>query len=257
MEINILCVGNSFAVDASTYVHQIAKSAGRDINIYVLYIPGCPIDLHYKNFLSGEKQYEFYENGSRTPLMWCSIHEGLQYKKWDYITFQQRSGDSVDSKTFFPELTLLMEGIRKYSDAQYLLHMTWSYAKKFSHERYGSNPMDQNAMDRDIFKTYDEVAKRKNIPYIIPTGRAVRKARELYGDVLDRDGYHLSEMGRALAGILWNYYLLGLNIDPSHYSPTGFTYDDVTPGVDDKTYQQLVKIAYETIKENKGHNLYD
>ena len=257
MEINILCIGNSFSVDVSTYVHQIAKSAGRDINIYVLYIPGCPIDLHWKNYLSGEKQYEFYENGGRNPIMWCSIHEGLVYKKWDYITFQQRSGDSGDAKTFFPELTLLMENIRKNSDAQYLLHMTWSYAKRFSHEKYGSDPMDQDAMDKDIFSAYDEVSSKTGVPYVIPTGKAVKKARGVFGDVLDRDGYHLSEMGRALAGILWTYYLLGLDIDVSHYSPTGFTYDDVTPGVDDKTYQELVKIARETIKENKGHNLHD
>ena len=45
---NILCVGNSFAVDASTYVHQIAKAIGEDINVHVLYIPGCPINLHWR-----------------------------------------------------------------------------------------------------------------------------------------------------------------------------------------------------------------
>ena len=58
---NILCVGNSFAVDVSTYVHQIAKSNDLDINICVLYIGGCPIDLHWKNFLSKEKAYDFYK----------------------------------------------------------------------------------------------------------------------------------------------------------------------------------------------------
>lgn len=41
-----LCVGNSFAVDASTYINQIAQSIGEDINIHVLYIPGCPVDRH-------------------------------------------------------------------------------------------------------------------------------------------------------------------------------------------------------------------
>ena len=76
----ILCVGNSFSVDVSTYVHQIAKAAGKDIDIYVLYIGGCPINLHYKNLLSGEKAYEFYKNGERNPIMWCSIQEGLTTK---------------------------------------------------------------------------------------------------------------------------------------------------------------------------------
>ncbi len=252
----ILCVGNSFAVDVSTYVHQMAESVGKDIDIYVLYIGGCPIDLHYKNLLSGEKAYEFYKNGSRTPLMWCSIQEGLQYEKWDYITFQQRSGDSVDENTFFPELPLLMEGIRKYSDGKYLLHMTWSYAKAFSHERYGSNPMDQEGMNRDIFKTYEHVSQKINVPYVIPTGKAIKGAREVYGDNLTRDGYHLNEMGRTIAGYLWTYYFLGLDIDLSSFRPSGHSYDDITPPVEEKELETLRNIAKQVLLNNKGHNLH-
>ena len=252
---NILCVGNSFAVDASTYVHQIAEAAGLDINIHVLYIGGCPIDLHWKNFVSGEKAYEFYENGKY--LDWVSIQEGLKFKKWDYITFQQRSGDSVDANTFFPELTLLMEGIRKYSDATYLLHKTWSYSKSFSHERYGSNPMNQKGMDDDIKTAYIEASKRSGIPYIIPSGEAIRLAREKYGDVLDRDGYHLNEMGRTLTGILWVFYLTGrTDLDISSFVPSGHSYDDVTPGVSKETVKELVEIAKKALENNKGYNLY-
>ena len=255
---NILCVGNSFAVDASTYVHQIAKSIGKDINIYVLYIGGCPIDLHWKNFLSKEKAYEFYINGNRTPTLWCDIFEGLNYKKYDYITFQQRSGDSVDADTFFPELTMLMEGIRGYSDATYLLHKTWSYAKEFSHERYGSNPMDQDAMDRDIKDAYIKVSERSGIPYIIPSGEAIRLAREVFGDNLTRDGYHLNERGRTLVGILWVIYLLGLkDIDLSNFHPSGYSFSDSVGPIDEKELNVLKEIAFKAIKNNKGYNLYD
>ena len=254
----ILCVGNSFAVDASAYVHQIALAAGFDIDIHVLYIPGCPVDLHYKNFLSKDKAYEFYINGNRQPTLYCDIFEGLQYTKYDFITFQQRSGDSVNSKTFFPELPLLMEGIRKYSSATYLLHKTWSYAKTFSHERYGSNPMDQDAMDRDIRQAYIEVSKQSHIPYIIPSGEAIRLARIKYGDVLTRDGYHLNELGRTLVGILWVCYLLGkTDLDLSKFEPSGYTYDEVTPPVDKKTICELLDIVKQTLKNNKGYNLYE
>ena len=253
---NILCVGNSFAVDASTYVHQIAKAAGYDINIHVLYIPGCPIDLHYKNYLSKDKAYEFYINGNKVPTMYCDIFEGLQYTKYDYITFQQRSGDSVDASTFFPELTLLMEGIRKYSDATYLLHKTWSYAKTFSHDRYGSNPMNQEGMDKDIKSAYIEVSKKSDIPYIIPSGEAILLARNKYGDFLTRDGYHLNERGRTLVGILWVMYLLKkVDIDLSSFHPSGYTYDDVTPPVSDEEVKELIEIAKQALKNNEGYNL--
>lgn len=255
---NILCVGNSFAVDASTYVHQVALSAGYDIDINVLYIGGCPVNLHWQNFLSKDKAYEFYINGQRTPTLYCDIFEGLEYTKYDFITFQQRSGDSVDASTFFPELTLLMEGIRKYSQGTYLLHKTWSYAKEFSHERYGSNPMDQDAMDRDIKSAYEQVSKQSGIPYIIPSGEAIRLARIKYGDVLTRDGYHLNELGRTLVGILWVMYLTkNININIHNFHPSGHSYDDVTGPVDDKTIQELVEIAKEAINNNKGHNLYE
>ena len=253
---NILCVGNSFAVDVATYVHQIAESIGKDINIHVLYIGGCPVDLHWKNFLSKQKAYEFYINGNRNPSMWCDIFEGLEYTNYDYITFQQRSGDSGNADTFFPELNYLMEGIRKYSSGTYLLHKTWSYAKEFSHEKYGSNPLDQKAMDDDIKNAYIEVSKRSDIPYIIPSGEAIRLARIKYGDKLNRDGFHLNELARTLTGILWVMYLLKIDdIDISNFHPSGYSYDDITPPVDDKTLKELVEIAKEAIKNNEGYNL--
>lgn len=251
----ILCIGNSFAVDICTYVHQIAKSAGKDIQIYVLHIGGCPIDKHYHLLQTGEKAYEFYENGNMTPIMWCSLEEGLKFDKWDYITFQQVSGKSGDANTYFPELPLLMEGVRKYSDAKFLLHMTWSYAKDYSHEKYGSNPLDQEAMTNDVFKAYDTVSKKVGIPYIIPSGRAIKLAREVYGDVLNRDGFHLSELGRTLTGFVWAYYFLGLDIDPSSFRPTGFSYSDSVGPVDEKELPKLREIAKKALLENKDYNL--
>ena len=252
---NILCIGNSFAVDVSTYVHQIAKSAGKDIEIYVLHIGGCPITRHYKNILSGEKEYEFYKNGSRTPMMWCSIHEGIAYEKWDYITFQQVSTDSVDADTFFPELPLLMDEVKKLSDGKFLLHKTWSYSKGHSHEKYGKNPMNQEKMSQDIEKAYDIVSEKVRIPFIIPSGTAITNAREVFGDTLDRDGFHLNERGRTVAGYLWAYYFLGLDIDVSSFRPSGCSYSDSTPGVDAKELPVLMEIAKKTLEENKGHNL--
>ena len=258
MKISVLCVGNSFAVDASTYVHQVAEAAGLDIDIHVLYIPGCPVDLHWKNFLSKDKVYEFYVNGNKKPTLYCDIFEGLEFTKYDFITFQQRSGDSVDSKTFFPELTQLMEGIRQYSSAKCLLHKTWSYAKSFQHERYGSHPMDQDAMDKDIKTAYEEVSEISGIKNIIPTGEAIKLARIKYGDNLTRDGYHLNELGRTLAGILWVFYLLDrTDLDLSKFSPSGYSYDEVTPPVSQEEIKELIEIAKEALKNNKGHNLND
>ncbi len=254
----ILCVGNSFAVDASTYVHQIAEFIKKDIDIHVLYIPGCPINRHWKNILTKDKEYEFYINGSKEPTMWCDIYDGLGYAKYDYITFQQRSGDSGDASTFFPELNLLTEAIKKDYQGTHVLHKTWSYAKDFSHDKYGRDPLNQDWMDQDIKDAYIQVSERSGIKYIIPSGEAIRLAREVYGDDLNRDGYHLNERGRLLTGILWVMFFTGktdFNLDG--FVPRGFTYDDVTPGTKVEEIPELVKIAKKALENNKGYNLYE
>ena len=256
--INILCVGNSFAIDMATYVHQIAKSNGLDINIGVLYIGGCSIEHHWRNYLSKDKEYIFYLNGDQYSPDYCDFFYPFPLFKWDYITFQQRSGDSVDSTTFFPELTLLMEGVRKLSDATFLLHKTWSYAIEYSHERYGSNPLDQKAMTRDINQAYEEVSQKTNTPYIIPSGVAVDLARKVFGDYLNRDGYHLNDRGRVLTGFTMVYFITGnLDLDLSKFNPLDYRYDELTGPVPQEELTRLIEIAKEAVRNNKGHNLYD
>ena len=254
----ILCIGNSFSVDVSTYVHQIAKAAGYDIDIYGLYIGGCPIKEHWRLLNSKEPLYEFYINGEKTPTMKCGIIDGLTYTKYDYITFQQVSSSSWDPNTYFPELPLLMEGVRKYSDAKYLLHKTWSYAKNFHNEHYGSDPLDQAAMDKDVKHAYEVVSEKVGIKNIIPSGTCISLARQKYGDILNRDGFHLNELGRTLTGILWVMYLLGrTDLDLSNFVPSGYTYEYGVEGISKEMIPELMEIAKETLKENKGHNLED
>lgn len=255
---NILFIGNSFSVDVSTYIHQIAEANNLDINVYVLYIGGCPIKKHYENYLNKVMPYEFFINGSKEREKWCDLFEGLKYTHYDYISFQQVSQDSGDPDTYFPDLPLLMEGVRKYSDATFLLHKTWSYAKTFRHWKYGENPLNQAQMDKDIANAYEVVSEKVGIKYIMPSGLAVTKAREVFGDDLNRDGFHLNERGRTLTGILLTYYLSGAKeLDLSKFVPSGRTFDDVTPGIDVKELPILNKIAKETIQDNKGHNLYE
>lgn len=253
---NILSLGNSFSLDAAAYVHQIAKEIGEDINIYVLHIPGCPIVRHWENYLSKEEAYDLFINGKRAHDRKISIFEGLECAKYDYVTFQQRSDDSGDATSFFPELTLLMKYLRKYTEGKYLLHQTWSYRKYYTHSKYGHDPLDQDAMDKDIGDAYLAVSKQSGIKYIIPSGEAIRLAREIYGDDLNRDGFHLNERGRTLLGILWVMYLTGKHdLSLPNFSPSGYTYDEVTPPIDKKEIAGLIKIAQKALLNNKGFNL--
>ena len=253
---NILCIGNSFSIDAARYLHQIAKAAGKDINVGNLYIGGCPISRHLQNINNPDiHDYEFHFNGKRIDDNWYNIFFGLRYMKWDYITFQQVSGLSVDSKTYFPELSELLKKVRKESDATFILHRTWAYAPTHSHEKYGSNPLDQKAMHEDIVKAYEEVSKITGIPYIIPSGSGIYDGCTKLHRIMHRDGFHINERGRTLCGIIWAYYFFGLDIDVSSYEPEGYSYDDVTPPVSKEEYKELIELAREVIKNNKKYNL--
>ena len=148
-----------------------------------------------------------------------------------------------------------MEKVRKYSDATFILHRTWAYASTHSHEKYGSNPMDQKAMHEDIIKAYIEVSKRTSIPFIIPSGSAIYECQMRNDWNMHRDGFHINERGRTLCGILWCYYFLGLDIDVSKYEPEGYSYDEVTPPVTKEEYYKLIEVAKDVIKENQKYNL--
>ena len=150
-----------------------------------------------------------------------------------------------------------MNELRKKTNAIFMLHETWSYAKSFQHEKYGSNPMDQAAMDKDIRNAYLFASEKTGVKYIIPTGLGVELARQIFGDELTRDGYHLNERARTLAGMIWAYYFLGKDIDFSSFRPSGFTYDEVTGPVEDKELEILNDVAKKALDNNRGHNLYE
>ena len=86
----ILLISNSFGVNLQTYTKEIAKDNRLDLQIYTLYIGGCPLELHDKNIKENNKAYELFINGSSTGEF-VSINEMLLKEKWDYISLQQAS----------------------------------------------------------------------------------------------------------------------------------------------------------------------
>lgn len=238
----ILFIGNSFSVDTGTYMHQIAKAIGEDIYVAVLHIGGCPISKHYHHILNNTQEYEIFINGEKNPSkINATIFDGLNLQdKWDIISFQQWSYLSCDVKSYFPELTLLAEKVQELKPAQFVINETWSYGKDYYHEKYGEKPLDQEAMTRDVVNAYHEASKITGFP-LIPVGEYIAKGREAYGDIFNRDGFHLNELGRALAGLVWINYLFGKK--PLQYYPkTGQSYDDVTPGLSEKDWKSLIKL---------------
>ena len=110
--LNVLAIGNSFSVDATRYLHQVAEAAGVDTKIVNLHIGGCPLERHWRNIESGERAYNYQLNGVITERS-ASIAEVLEEETWDYIITQQVSHDSGWLISYEPFLGLILNYLKE------------------------------------------------------------------------------------------------------------------------------------------------
>ena len=62
---------------------------------------------------------------------------------------------------------------------------------------------------------------------VIPSGTAIQNARQVIGDVLNRDGFHLTfGLGRYIAGLCVVKALVGLDIDGVTWVPDGVSEEE-------------------------------
>ena len=144
------------------------------------------------------------------------VKEALISDKWDYITVQQVSGRSGVYESFYPYLGELLDYVRKYSDAEIVLHETWSYEIGSGHPDFAVYNSDREQMAQAIKETYEKVSAKENLR-IIRVGEAVQNLRakpsfdyKNGGLSLTRDGFHLSlSYGRLLAASVWCKFFTG------------------------------------------------
>ncbi len=226
--VKILGIGNSFSVDAMEWVYKILKNIGvEDIKLGNLYIGGCPLHLHCENARGDLPAYEYWKN---TDDEWQIIPDSkmstaIIEREWDFIFTQQQSGRSGLAETYddVDELMAYVTGLAK-GNPVYGWQMTWAYANDFENstfaECYNSN---QDKMYAAILNAVQQkILPRKIFSKLIPSGTAIQNARAVLGDVLNRDGFHLSyDFGRFIAGLCVVKGLVGLDIDNVTYAPEG------------------------------------
>lgn len=208
----ILSIGNSFSQDSTALLQLLTDK----ITVRNLYIGGCSLDMHAANIENDAAKYELQENGEKMQNALVSIKEALTRDKWDYITVQQVSGRSGVYESFYPYLGELLDYVRKYSDAEIVLHETWSYEIGSGHPDFAIYNSDREQMAQAIKETYEKVSAKENLR-IIRVGEAVWNLRakpsfdyENGGLSLTRDGFHLSlSYGRLLAASVWCKFFTG------------------------------------------------
>lgn len=213
----ILAIGNSFSEDALTYLPEIALASGADLDLYHLVIGGSSLEQHWRNAQRNTPVYTFirkYENGFSKSEQ--TLEDGLRYTDYDYVVVQQVSGQSGIQESYEPFLSELIEYVRGFqADATLMIHQTWAYEKDSTHADFPRYDSDQGKMHQAVIEAVANVSQAHGLN-IIPCGVAVHKARENErfdiekgGVSLCRDGYHMSDTGRVLLGLVWNGIFTG------------------------------------------------
>ena len=243
----ILAIGNSFSQDATTYLHQTALAQGIEMEVYNLYIGGCPLEKHALNLETNEPAYEAQFNGVPTGRM-VSIREALHYCQWDAIITQQASHDSGWMETYEPFLGLIVETIRRECPGvRLLLQETWAYEHTSTHTGFLRYRRSQQEMYERLRLCYYGMAYKYGLE-IIPCGDLIQKARALPafdtrngGQTLCRDGFHMNLYGRYLLACAWLKKLCGVSVKNNPFVP------EAACGVDevDEALMQLVRDVVE------------
>lgn len=225
--VKILAIGNSFSEDCMEHVYNILQDLGvEEIKLGNLCIGGCFLIWHCQNSRGDLPAYEYRTNHTgewkNTPAY--KMSSALEEREWDFIFTQQCSNHSGKAETYsdLDELMVYIKSLVK-GNPTYGWHMTWAYAQGANHPAYVEYDHSQQKMYEDILNAVQtKIVPREDITRIIPSGTAIQNARAAIGDVLNRDGFHLTfDLGRYIAGLCVAKALVGLDIDNIRYAPEG------------------------------------
>ena len=219
--LKILAIGNSFSEDAMQMLYEIAQAEGKEqIVLGNMVIGGCSLNTHAKHTTSNEKAYTFYFNdkGFWNTEDKCTLQAGIRRADWDIITIQQASNASGKANTYNQDIQTIVDYIHKNKanpGAKILWHMTWAYKLDSTSEEFANYDYNQTTMYEAITGAVQEkIVPDSAFSGVLPSGTAIQNARSSYlGDVMNRDGAHLSDLGRVIAGYTWYCVLTGKTLD--------------------------------------------
>lgn len=226
--LKLLAVGNSFSLDTTEYLYDIAKAEGyTDVVIGRLHIGGCTLGRHLSCATRNLNAYEYHKNteGEWIKYTMYTLHDALVDEDWDIITFQQASGDSGKAETYdvLPQLTDYIKQNMTNPNAKFVWHMTWAYQADSDRPAFVKYASKQDVMYQEIVKaTQEKIVPNESMVAIIPAGTVIQNARSSYlGDTLTRDGYHLNVIGRVIASYAWYAMLTGTTLEKVNLEKAG------------------------------------
>lgn len=233
--IKVLTIGNSFSEDAvENYLYDLGQNKGVTFVIGNLYIGGSSLKNHWDNYEDNNPAYSYHKidaMGIKTSRPNTTLLEGIGDEDWNYISFQQNSGNSGLITTYFPYLSDLLNIVKIHvtnPEVNYIFHQTWAYASDAAHPAFVNYGNDQIKMYNAIVDAVNQATNQVGIDLIIPSGTAIQNGRtSILGDTFNRDGYHLNlAMGRFTAACTWYEKLTALPVQENSYTPANVTESD-------------------------------
>ena len=224
--LRLLCVGNSFSVDAvEQNLHEIALADGHILIIGNLYIGGCFLERHWKNAERDSCAYSYRKvgaDGVRVVRRDVPISLALADESWDIVVFQQSSALAGSLESYEPWLTNLLKYTRARTPrrCKFLLNQTWAFAANATNRYFVNYDYSQERMYESLCRGYAVAAKRHRLG-VIPSGTAVQNSRRTFNhENVTRDGYHLHWwFGRYLVACTFYEYLYGQSVVGNGYRP--------------------------------------
>jgi hypothetical protein len=281
--VKLLTIGNSFSVNATHYLGDLANASGNKLIHLPLVIGGAAFDVHWakvETFEADPKDKAGQYTSGR------SLQQELQADQWDFITIQQSSIKSHDLSTYEPYARQLRDYIRKYAPkSEILIHETWPYRvddPRFSvKEPKAGEPKTQAEMYEGLRNSYRATAKELGLRLLpvgdafnlantdpawgykaaaIPTAAAYQypdlppqthslnkgyawKADASGTQKLGMDGHHASTAGEFLGGCVWFEVMFGQSVIGNSYRPPGLSAEDAA---------YLQKTAHRAVEEEKA-----
>lgn len=269
--IRLFMVGNSFSVNSTQYLKEIAAAAGCEVVLGIANIGGGSMEDHWRGVLQHKSNPKLgYSYGG------LCLEDMLKSKEWDVVTIQQRSASSAQLYTYRPFAKNLYDFIKTtVPNAEVRMHQTWAYRADDVGYKAGYTQEDMHKAIRENFHT---IASELGVK-IIPVGEAFAKVRTYPQWTFKRDPkfdytnpaepdlpvempslnvgprwkskkffvdtHHASPLGEYLGSAVFFEALFGKSVVGNSYIPEGISSEDVA------FFQQ---IAHDIVADEKNIN---
>lgn len=199
-QLRILVLGNSFTLDATTYLQDMVNAAGIDNNkicLYEGYFEGASF-YTWSNAI--EKNYNIVLD-KKVGLLYMESRGDMKdiiNQEWDLVIIQQVSSLSYKWSSYKDLSPLLINILQNCPNKNLCIavQMPWVH-----------NRSEMPFVLNKNFECCTAMTNTFGLDLVIPTGTAIQLARNTSledGNYLTRDDWHLNEgMGRYIAACTW------------------------------------------------------